>query len=492
MKKISKKILLATLGIAGFATITPVILTSCSISTNSPTNPDNPNNPDNPSTTKVVPEVANNIETVGSVADLFDNQGQLVNVGELFNNKVNSSDELKKQLITNYDKFTQEQKDNTEIKISTETPSGDLTWGGTTPVATWNTAQTEVVYYDINSPEINVSSAKDLKTKLDANKLKEIMSQANRADAENMTYSLVETSQIGLDANKDYVNINVNEAPASGTAKSLNLKLPVSDLNLVVDSSKVSIVSKNPQIVESKEATITLDYNIGIDSKVVLPTTFNKAITLDSPDITPENVVTKLGFVETAVTTTSSTSAINLNSDFIGQTTQIFNTTFANPTLNENNTTLYFDATPTTGHYWIDGTNTTKQVAIEGLTITPGQALPKDAKFASSFTLNNPYNTNKQASLEQFKIWYNSNNTSGQKIGDVINQTAITAMNADTANFANVTFTYKGDDSMLWDATAKKPSIVFTVTPQDQHAFEDNVPATHEVTVLLSGVRFTS
>ena len=65
-------------------------------------------------------------------------------------------------------------------------------------------------------------------------------------------------------------------------------------------------------------------------------------------------------------------------------------------------------------------------------------------------------------------------------------------MKRDTTNFANVNFTFKGIETggISWNQDIKRGSLIYTVTPIDQHAFEDGVPDVHEVTVLLSNAIF--
>lgn len=462
MKKINK-MALSFLSITSFAILVPTILTSCSNQVNDTNNPDVKPPVDNKET-KIVPKLQSHFELVGSVSDLFNSNKELTNIGDLFTSKINNSEELKWQLISNYYEFSDAQKEKLNIKITTsDSSTGNTKWGGTTDFKTWST-NAQVVNYNINLPAFDITNGYDLKTQLsDATKLKEIMKNSGRTNANNAatTYTLVDSSQIQIDNYKDYFNINVSET-LNNTTTQLNLKLPVSDINLIASNAKVSVSHSDSNLVETKEAAISLSYNVGIDNTVVLPSSFNKTLTLDTTEITVASVINKLGFNAITVRTTASNSdvPILLNNEKIAETTQIFNVQFGNPRLSNDNKKLMFDIAPTDNHYFNDGSNNTKVVSIDGLTIT-SKPVPNDAIFASNFTVADTYNLNNYtASLDNFKAWV----ASGTVRTTLIN-TVKTKIASATTTFKFVELTYAGDEKMTWDEQTKKPSMVFTVTP---------------------------
>lgn len=422
MKKINKKILLTTIGgVASFAVITPIILISSltinttSTNTNSSNNNNTDGNTNNPSgndkggntsgntdgntdeknpggdsgqgnqggntsgdnsgsdtNKKITPTLSSEMKLVGSFGDLISTDGSFKNVGELFTNRINNDETLKQKLITNYKDFTDEHKTN--LNISIITPNQNNTWGGSQTYQTWSAKpNTQNVFYSYSSTKINFSSLSDLKTQLsDSNNLKTIMQQAGRTNANSNTYTLEADSKIWLDANKDYLSINIKETNAQGsTSTNLNLKLPVSDLSLVILGSKVTVSSNDPNLIEPITQDFTVNYDIGINSKVVLANTFVKGLILNYPYVEANQVVKEFGFVKS-----SSGQSVVLNNELIGQTTQVFNSVFTNPKLStkssDNKTSLSFDVVPASGYFWEDGTNTTRKISIDDLSITPG------------------------------------------------------------------------------------------------------------------------
>ncbi len=501
MRKISKKILLTTLGITGFAVATPLILTSCGDNTS--TQGEGSMNSDTPSG-KITPTFNSSLEVIGTIESLFDTQGNFVDVGALFTNRIKENATLKSKLISNYSSFTKEQQDSLVVSITTNKQT-DIQWGGTTSYTQWGaTANIEVVYYSIGSQQLDVSSPKDLKNQLTTTKLKQIMTEIGSPNASqpNATYVLESNSQIAFDSQKDYVNIHVKESFNNST-KDINLRIPVSDLNLVLKDANVSVTSSNSN-VQPTTATLTLDYNVGIDPTVHLKPEFSQNIQVDAnSQINDVNaVLEKLGFIKYNIINTASSSQVSLKStntpsldnEKIGETTQVFNTQFSNPILTNNvgSHSLSFDAVPTNGHYWTDGTRTSRKVSINNLKIT-SKNLPLDATFKSNVDYEGSGSPTGPASLEKFKVWWTSvptGNQPDQTVASGYLQILKPQLEQSTEGFANVTLTYAGDDNIGWDSSRNMPTIKFTVAPKENHAFADSVPGLKEVVVTITGLNW--
>ncbi|WP_412032559.1 P35 family lipoprotein [Malacoplasma muris] len=502
MRKISKKILLTTLGITSFAIATPLILTSCGDNTNN-TQGGGSTNPDTPSGQKITPTLNANFEVIGTIESLFDVQGNLVDVGNLFTKMVKENPSLKSKVISNYSSFTKEQQDSLVVQITTNKQT-DIQWGGTTSYESWGATANEVVYYSIGSQQLDVSSPKDLKNQLTAEKLKQIMTEIGSSNAPepNATYALESNSQIAFDAKKDYVNIHVKET-FNSTTKDINLRIPVSDLNLVLKNATVNVTSSDSNVLPTT-ATLALDYNVGIDPTVHLIPEFSHDIQVDADSqINDVNaVLEKLGFMKYNRVNKASSSEVSLKSattpsldnEKIGETTQVFNTQFSNPNLKKNNGkySLSFDAVPTNGHYWVDGTTTSRKVSINNLNIT-SKNLPQDATFKSTVDYVGTGSPTGPASLEKFKAWWTSvptGNQPDQTVASGYLQILIPQLEQSTEGFANVTLTYAGDNNIGWDSSRNMPTIKLTVSPKENHAFKDDVPGAKEVVVTLTGLNW--
>lgn len=440
---------------------------------------------------------------IGTIESLFDTQGNLVDVGALFTQMIKDNPSLKSKVISNYSSFTKEQQDSIVVQITTNKQT-DIQWGGTTTYETWGaTANIEVVYYNIGSQQLDVSSPKDLKNQLTAEKLKQIMTEIGSSNAPepSATYALEANSQIAFDAKKDYVNIHVKETFNNNT-KDINLRIPVSDLNLVLKDAAVNVTSSNSN-VQPTTATLSLDYNVGIDPTVHLIPEFSHDVQVDAnPQINDVNaVLEKLGFIKYNKVNIESSSQVSLKSattssldnEKIGETTQIFNTQFSNPQLTNNTGkhSLSFDAVPMNGHYWTDGTTASRRLSINNLNIT-SKNLPQDATFQSTVDYDDSAaSVPGSASLESFKNWWTSSPGQGQTISDNALRTLIPAV-TQSNGFANVVLTYAGDNNISWDATRNLPIIKLNVTPAENHAFATDAPKIREVLVSWTNISWNS
>lgn len=187
--------------------------------------------------------------------------------------------------------------------------------------------------------------------------------------------------------NDDLIHINVIVTSGSKTSTPYDLQIPVSDINLSLPKCNITISGKN---VKTVSGDVEINYNIGIKSDQIINPTIVATVKIDIAVGTNENFTNSANSVLQALGLTKSASssiavktsslnisreankkeatAIELDSQKIGETLGIYNTTFSNPKLelsttdsqttatNDNSLTykMTIEGKPNSGYYWDD------------------------------------------------------------------------------------------------------------------------------------------
>lgn len=381
--KLGKKLLLASLGLASLSVAVPVILTSCSDGTKK--------DDGEQSQTKDL-TLASSLTVSGSIVDLLPtDESTPVNYAAIIENKIKESETLKKSLITNYSSLSAEQVKKLNFDVTTVSIENG-SWGGTVEYSSWSGAEgskIKNVFYASKSAQFDITSPADLKSKLTAETLKQIMVDAGHINADSTnTFTLNEESKIAVDDSKDYLHINVVETTpstatptadgdngATDTSKTtqLDLCLPVSDINVIFKDAKISVTIEDTSVNDKTNQPIEFDYNVGIDGSFDANDAPKQVIFEDEQMTTfdVKDVISKLNWGQVDGET------VTLNSETIGQSIKVFNTTFSDATLTEtpteenpNNYSLSLVATTNSGYTWVDGTSEAKTLTFENIDIS--------------------------------------------------------------------------------------------------------------------------
>lgn len=393
IKKIKLLKALAMTGAFGTVATVPVIVSSCS-STNSGSGENNntgggsgdtgggSGSGDTGGTTqnqKTTPKLKSSINLVGALTDIYD-PSKVKNTNTLL------QEEIKSNLDSAFENAKDLENKNFNVTVKGDFPN--TTWEGEKfSNGNWDKVtitDTNKLFYDSESPQIDISSLDDLKTKLsDEKTLKEALAKAGVTDTANSSYTI--KNELGLTDNS-LLHVNVEgKANGSSTLTQYDLQIPASDINL--DLSKLSI-SVSGDDVNPIEESVGLNFNIGVNSKTTYtaPTATQQLTEVATPD----SVMEKLSFkatnvinnvARTSVTLTqenraTSTAMVELDVDKVAEALGIFNTKFNSVSLTrvgewnpyeevqdaQNFSTYKVDvmATPNTGYYFDDGTREAK------------------------------------------------------------------------------------------------------------------------------------
>ncbi|BAC44053.1 hypothetical protein D8X55_02925 [Malacoplasma penetrans] len=427
-KKIKLLKTLALTGAFGIIATVPVIVSSCSTTSDNNGGNNNTGGGSGGGTTqteKVTPKFKSSINLIGALTDIYNpSEGKNTNtlLGEEIKNNLDSAFENSNEL------------ENKNFAVTVKGNFSNSSWGGEQYTnGNWNgvtITDDNKLYYDSESPQIDISSLNDLKNKLsDETTLKEALSKAGVADTEGSTYTI--KNRLGLTDN-NLIHVNV-EGKSSTATTQYDLQIPVSDINLDLSNVDISISGDD---VNPVEESVNLNFNIGINSKTTYtaPTETQKL----TKKATVDSVMEQLGFkatsttknvVRTSITLTqdngaSTTSLVGLDTDKIAESLGIFNTEFKNITLtrvsewnpydevqeNQNYLTYRIDITgsPKQGYYFDDGKTEDKtfsfNVNINQQTATfnngnAGSISQQDIKWLNS----NVENPTQQSSLNALK-----------------------------------------------------------------------------------------
>ncbi|WP_267872566.1 P35 family lipoprotein [Malacoplasma penetrans] len=298
---------LAITGAFGIVATVPVIVSSCSSTSDNNTGGDTNQGGGTGGDTqseKITPELNDKVSLSGSLKDIYDSTGatktnELLakeikdNINTVFKNgeKLEAETDLKITVNGNFPETLSNWKDLPYID-STEASNP-------TPAKSWSaTTNLQTVVYATSSEQINIKSLDDLHTQLSVEKtLKDILKAAGVTNTDTSTYEI--KNRPGL-TNDDLIHVNVG-----GTANDTNktktiydLQIPTSDINLVVSDLSVKVEGKNIETTDSTKTTTELDFNIGIDST----THYNQTIDVteaDEKNVEVNKVLETLKFVKT-------------------------------------------------------------------------------------------------------------------------------------------------------------------------------------------------
>ncbi|BAC44054.1 hypothetical protein D8X55_02930 [Malacoplasma penetrans] len=452
MKTAKKKVLktLAITGAFGIIATVPVIISACSsASNNSNTNGGN-NTGDNSGNgtrdpQKVTPKLKSSINLVGSITDIY-------------NHEVNntSHDLLIKKIKSNLGLVFENESElvNKDINIKLESDFSNSEWIGETYNVTnknWGSDTTTKLTYAHSLAQINFSSLNDLKMQLsDQIKIKEILKESGVPDTYLNTYKI--ENKTGLTEN-NILHINVIEVGKS-SPKNYDLQIPVSDLKLVLPQVNV-LVSEND--INSINQPIDINFNIGIESHSNYVGPVETQIIDERASA--NSILEKLGFIKmtntknsnktnmtfTEINGASVTTNIDLDSDKVGETLGVFNTTFSDVKLTrisewnpydvvstEDNYLTYkidLNGRPNKGYYFEDGTTESKEFSFNVKTTERTAFLTafvstnlanKTFKWKNA-GLTNPINNHDE--LEK-KLEAHANGNTDSNIHDLLNSVA--------------------------------------------------------------------
>nr|P0DJ01.1 RecName: Full=Lipoprotein p35; Flags: Precursor [Malacoplasma penetrans]AAC16392.1 p35 lipoprotein [Malacoplasma penetrans]prf//2120285A lipoprotein [Malacoplasma penetrans] len=351
IKKIKLLKALALTGAFGIVATVPVIVSSCSsTSENNGNGNGNGGTDGNTQQTEVTPAIKSEVSLTGALSKIYDT-------------KTGTDRETTSQLIVkdikanpeNY--FTNGEALKDVIASATVTVDGGFTESTFTGEAysVWSAkADVKKGTYSQASKQLDIKSINDLQTVLgDSAAIKGICDLIPNLKLNNGTDYKVTNN--GLSLSEDLLHINVT-AKDGQTDVSMDLAIPVSDLNLKIDGLKISVSGTG---IKTSELTTNYKFNIGIDNTV--KTLTPAAVTLAEADRTnAEKVLEKLGYA------TVSGSTYTLDQDKLADALGLYNCKFEavkseKDSTNNNKYTVTLKATPNDGYFWEDGTNGAKE-----------------------------------------------------------------------------------------------------------------------------------
>ncbi|RXY95922.1 hypothetical protein D8X55_05100, partial [Malacoplasma penetrans] len=204
------------------------------------------------------------------------------------------------------------------------------------------------------SKQLDIKSINDLETQLgDSNNIKIICDAIPTLKLTNGSDYKVEKNALKLDG--DLLHVNISAKENGTTAVSMDLAIPVSDLNLKIDALKISVSGTG--IKESTDLTTNYKFNVGIDNTVKPITNATGTVTAGDR----EKVMT----VMKALGYTVSGQDDKLDNDKLSDALGLYNCNFeavsSKPVSGQaNKYTITLKATPNEGYVWEDGTNNPK------------------------------------------------------------------------------------------------------------------------------------
>ncbi|BAC44494.1 hypothetical protein D8X55_04470 [Malacoplasma penetrans] len=380
--KSQRKKLLKILSITGIFVATaavPITLLSKYVISASLTNSKNQNNQDNnnqdgggdttPQAQTIVPKLKSSINLSGSLDKIFDaKNSSSSNTNSLI------AQEIKNNLDKSFDNASDLEKVN-NLSISVDGGfSGGVTWGNKQYDQNIGWGKETVgneILYGSSLDQFNISSLDDFKSQLNNDtKLKDIISKSDASKFDSTaTYSIASGSNLGL-VGDNLVHVNVIETDASSNTKSIDLQIPISNINLNVSNMIVSVSGDNVETQTNK--TTNFSYNVGISDQSQFTNPVDAPVASASEVKSANKILVKLGYAEVAAN-----NQITLNQDLLKEELGIYNVTFsnANASIAPNGSTtdgttgsykISLDATPTPNKdfVWEDGTSDTKPVSF--------------------------------------------------------------------------------------------------------------------------------
>ncbi|BAC44531.1 hypothetical protein D8X55_04540 [Malacoplasma penetrans] len=359
IKKIKLLKALALTGAFGIVSAVPLIVSSCSSTDNDETNnnnngQDNQGNTENPQNQKVTPKLKSSINFSGDLGKIYDSSSGT--------NRKTTDTLLEEEFTKNPDLIFTNAKELEDKDFKIEVDGGFDTnnaWTGTPYSGTggWKTSVLRSVFYAESLSSIDITSLNDLKTKLDNATISKIITAAS-LQFSNTTYTV--QNQLSLE-NGDLLHVNVlGTIGNSSRSFTLDLQIPISDLNLVIPNLSISVSGTDVELIDKQE--VNLDFNIGINEN----TNFNQGATTLTKDnvVDADKALVALGYA------TTSNNVTTLNNTKISSAIGIYNCTFSASTVvlkstDTNTYTINLVAKPNTEYVWEDGTNTSKIISLD-------------------------------------------------------------------------------------------------------------------------------
>lgn len=202
---------------------------------------------------------------------------------------------------------------------------------------------------------MDIKSINDLETQLgNSDNIKAVCEAIPTLKLTNGTDYKVEKNALKLDG--DLLHVNISAKDNGTTAVSMDLAIPVSDLNLKIDGLKISVSGTG--IKESTDLTTNYKFNVGIDNTVKELTGATGTLTGDDRKDAMK-ALKALGYTQTADDT-------KLDNDKLSDALGLYNCSFeavsSEAVSGQNDQfTITLKATPNAGYVWEDGTNTPKE-----------------------------------------------------------------------------------------------------------------------------------
>ncbi|BAC44466.1 P35 lipoprotein homolog [Malacoplasma penetrans HF-2] len=303
IKKIKLLKALAMTGAFGIVATVPVIVSSCSSTSD---NNGNGNTNGNTETQKVTPVLKDSVDLKGSLSKIFDTTATDAASRKSTNTLI--SEDIK---ANPEDYFTNGSDSNVQSAIQSATIDvegnfSNASWTGNaydTNTNTWSGVTIEdanKLVYTSNSAQLTFKDLDGLKAELekttgtDSKTVAQVALEAAGATFASGTTITIE-NRLGF-TNDDLIHVNVKAAPSSGNPVNYDLQIPTSDLNLSVTGLSIKVTGEN--ITEGEKTTTNFTYNIGIKEGVIVPTDKPNLATADKG--TQMKVMEALGYTNTA------------------------------------------------------------------------------------------------------------------------------------------------------------------------------------------------
>lgn len=332
------------------------------------------NTPVEPAPEVVQPILAKSITRNTNFNELYSSDH--TDILENVTNIVNSSQ--KEQLITNYEKLSETQKENITISLEAQITSNN--WQGDAEYNTWQRDTTKVIY---NGDQINIQSPDELYTYLTTdNKLDEIMNSI--ISEQTGQYRIVSGSKLGL--TDTGLHINLQKVSMTYSSEWYDFVIPLSSLNLELHANVV--VSGND--IETQKGKVDLVYDINVNmpaTKIFERDTIIKASKARVVDVLgdlrwwTDNSTIEGGYgLEEDIEIDNNTHNKILNQNKIANDLEIYNVTFSNPRLEllhpehplhsdeyDGKHKIIFNVTPKEGFTWENGQREERTLTIESI-----------------------------------------------------------------------------------------------------------------------------
>ncbi|BAC44495.1 signal-peptide-less P35 lipoprotein homolog [Malacoplasma penetrans HF-2] len=303
----------------------------------------------------ITPAINKTINLTGSLTRIFD-----VNTPASYRKSTDIM--IAQDIHANLEKYFSNGNDIKTVNNLTIDASGSFpsvsSWTGLA-YANWSSNVKHSTVYASSLPQINITSLNDLKTKWDSQGLQNILLESGLKFS-NSTFTI--QNLLGF-TDGDLVHMNIFVESGYGEDFTVDLQIPVSDINLTIPGLRVTANGENVQYLLIDTTNFT--YNIGIDDTVnfVKPKTGVTSLSSANKNKVNEALVS-LGFA------TRNSGSYTLNSNKISAALGVFNCTFEGVSITEdqskpNNFTIVLRATPNVNYYWENGSRDYKELSFK-------------------------------------------------------------------------------------------------------------------------------